>query len=53
MTQTHAAKDVNESISLDNPAYYINRELSHLSFNQRVLAQALDTKHPLLERLKF
>ncbi|WP_096086912.1 polyphosphate kinase 1 [Agaribacterium haliotis] len=38
---------------LDNPDYYLNRELSHLSFNQRVLAQALDHKHPLLERLKF
>lgn len=38
---------------LDNPAYYINRELSNLSFNQRVLAQTLDESHPLLERLKF
>lgn len=45
--------NTNETISLDNPAYYLNRELSHLSFNQRVLAQALDTSHPLLERLKF
>lgn len=43
----------NDTTSLDDPAYYINRELSHLSFNQRVLAQALDTSHPLLERLKF
>jgi len=42
-----------EEISLDNPAYYINRELSHLKFNQRVLAQALDETHPLMERLKF
>jgi polyphosphate kinase len=32
---------------------YINRELSLLEFNQRVLAQALDPKVPLLERLKF
>jgi polyphosphate kinase len=38
---------------LDHPSYYLNRELSHLHFNQRVLAQALDDKHPLLERLKF
>ena len=41
------------SISLDDPAYYINRELSHLAFNQRVLEQALDESHPILERLKF
>ncbi len=32
---------------------YINRELSLLEFNQRVLAQALDEQIPLLERLKF
>lgn len=38
---------------LENPDYYINRELSHLQFNQRVLAQALDESHPILERLKF
>ncbi len=32
---------------------YINRELSHLQFNVRVLEQALDEKQPLLERLMF
>jgi polyphosphate kinase len=32
---------------------YINRELSMLEFNQRVLAQAFDTDIPLLERLRF
>ncbi|GAB4174086.1 MAG: polyphosphate kinase 1 [Terrimicrobiaceae bacterium] len=32
---------------------YINRELSWLEFNQRVLDQALDHTNPLLERLKF
>ena len=32
---------------------YINRELSWLEFNQRVLNQALQTRNPLLERLKF
>jgi polyphosphate kinase len=38
---------------LSNPALYINRELSWLEFNQRVLAQAQDPYHPLLERVKF
>jgi len=32
---------------------YINRELSFLEFNQRVLAQAFDESVPLLERLRF
>src|SRR5690349_18312770 len=32
---------------------YINRELSQLAFNRRVLAQAQDAMAPLLERLKF
>src|SRR5512134_3404538 len=38
---------------LKNPALYVNRELSWLEFNERVLAQARDTTHPLLERVKF
>jgi polyphosphate kinase len=38
---------------LKNPALYINRELSWLEFNERVLAQARDASHPLLERIKF
>jgi polyphosphate kinase len=38
---------------LKNPALYINRELSWLEFNARVLAQARDISHPLLERVKF
>ena len=42
-----------ETTDLTNPALYINRELSWLEFNQRVLFQALDERHPLLERVKF
>ena len=38
---------------LENPALYINRELSWLEFNQRVLLQAVAWHHPLLERVKF
>ncbi|HWQ93308.1 MAG TPA: polyphosphate kinase 1, partial [Clostridia bacterium] len=35
------------------PAHFLNRELSWLEFNQRVLDQALDPQNPLLERVKF
>ena len=36
-----------------DPALYINRELSWVAFNQRVLAQALSEHTPLLEQAKF
>ncbi|WP_432697013.1 polyphosphate kinase 1 [Marinobacterium sp. YM272] len=49
-----------EPIDVDTPPVdlkaselYINRELSHLQFNVRVLEQALDEEQPLLERLMF
>ena len=38
---------------LRDPSLYFNRELSQLDFNFRVLAQALDTSVPLLERLRY
>ncbi|WP_077529654.1 polyphosphate kinase 1 [Vreelandella utahensis] len=38
---------------LKAPENYFNRELSHLQFNYRVLRQACDESHPLLERLMF
>ena len=40
-------------ISLNNPDLYIDRELSLLAFNERVLGLAQDQRIPLLERLKF
>ncbi|MDF1524246.1 MAG: polyphosphate kinase 1, partial [Trueperaceae bacterium] len=42
-----AAKD------LSDPSLYLNRELSWLAFNLRVLDEARDPDQPLLERLKF
>jgi polyphosphate kinase len=38
---------------LENPEYYINRELSLLEFQYRVLEEAQDERNPLLERVKF
>ncbi len=41
------------SFDFENPKLYINRELSWISFNARVLSEAEDTTNPLIERLKF
>ncbi len=42
-----------EAINLQKPELYLNRELSLLEFNKRVLAQAKDEHVPLLERLNY
>lgn len=42
-----------EPISLTDPSLYINRELSLLAFQKRVLEEAQDPANPLLERIKF
>ncbi len=39
--------------NLDDPDNFINRELSSLEFNKRVMDEAMDPSHPLLERVKF
>jgi polyphosphate kinase len=44
---------VSEAIDLNDAALYLNRELTWLAFNRRVLYEAEDSRNPLLERLKF
>ena len=41
------------AVDLRDPSLYVNRELSWLEFNCRVLHEAVDSRTPLLERLKF
>ncbi|TNC81460.1 MAG: polyphosphate kinase 1 [Oleiphilus sp.] len=54
---TEISKDEHEQappeVDLHAHEFYFNRELSHLQFNKRVLEQARDQNHPLLNRLQF
>jgi polyphosphate kinase len=47
------AKPPGREINLEDPALYVNRELSLLAFQKRVLEEAQDPTNPLLERVKF
>ncbi|MEY3657832.1 MAG: hypothetical protein RL425_593 [Pseudomonadota bacterium] len=51
--QAMAIQADNRSASGNDPSRYFNRELSWLRFNWRVLEEAQNASHPLLERLRF
>ncbi|WP_017300040.1 polyphosphate kinase 1 [Nodosilinea nodulosa] len=53
MTKAKLTEQTEQGIDLSDSRYYINREVSWLGFNERVLHEALDPRTPLLERLKF
>ncbi|MGM9522145.1 MAG: polyphosphate kinase 1 [Oscillospiraceae bacterium] len=46
-------KELIDDLVQEKPTYYVNRELSWLKFNERVLEEARDTANPLCERLNF
>lgn len=50
---SQSAESASTSIDLRDPSLYVNRELSLLEFQRRVLEEAEDTENPLLERIKF
>src|SRR5271168_1978992 len=47
------AQVVEPSLPLNDPKFYLDRELSLLAFQRRVLEEAQDSANPLLERVKF
>ena len=47
------AKAETKKFNISHPTYYINRELGMLAFQERVYKESLDSRNPLIERIKF
>lgn len=48
-----AVESAEQNVNLDDSQWYLNRELTWMAFNRRVMSEAADQRVPLLERIKF